>query len=85
MANWVRLCAAIFEGFIRHFDEHFRKARYTDSVLTNGKPFSPIPKDSLEIANSRMANSCALKLSSGRAPNMFMKNPAQAPDMMEKI
>jgi hypothetical protein len=67
------------------FDEHFRKARYTDSVLTAGKPFSPIPKDSLEIANSRVASSCALKLSSGRAPNMFMKNPAQAPSVIEKI
>ncbi len=67
------------------FDEHFRKARYTDSVLTNGKPFSPIPKDSLEIAHSRLANSCALKLGFGRAPNMFMKNPTQAPSAIEKI
>lgn len=60
---------------VSSYQEYFKKARFIDSLLTDGNPFKPIPKDSLIIFYNRKESKCVFNFGDGYRLTLFFKNP----------
>ena len=70
---------------VSSYQEYFIKARFIDSLLTDGKPFNPIPKDSLFIFYNRKESKCVYNFGDGYRMTLFFKNPekGEAKELVE--